>query len=160
MSSERSILLPLTKLIHENLSVILNFAFSRSPLEKLMSERFKGEWKYLYKTIDEISDARAVRACLELATMMRVLDDRERIADYQRRLKSPSFGRVHKDGSPDEDLHLRDLTNKILHAQSITWDFSDPEMPLVICLPHQSERWSRAEINIVQLAAFCGQPIH
>ena len=58
--------LPLTRLIHENLSVLMNFAFARAPLEALVA-KFQGEWKYLRKALFDISESRAEKACLELA---------------------------------------------------------------------------------------------
>jgi hypothetical protein len=63
-----------------------------------------------------VSEQRVEKACLELATFVRMLDDDENIADYLRQTGGHSFGRVMKKDQPDEPLYLRDLTNKIIHA--------------------------------------------
>ena len=124
---------------------------------KMRESKFLGNWKYLDKALFEISEQRAAKACIELATFMRLLDDREQVSDYLRTQKAPSLGRVVKQGQPDEELYLRDLTNKIVHASNFEWDFSDLEAPKLICVSQKPERWGRAEINVVTLAAICGQ---
>jgi hypothetical protein len=148
---------PLTHLIHENLSALVTFAFSRVPLESLRDNKFRGEWKYLDRALFTVSEQRAERACLELATFIRLLDDDENIADYLRQTSGDSFGRVLKKDQPDEPLYLRDMTNKIIHAHHLEWDFSIPDDPKVICISRKPERWLRAEVQVVALAAFCGQ---
>jgi len=39
--------LPLTRLIHQNFSVIMGYSFSQPVLAKWVDDRFTGEWKYL-----------------------------------------------------------------------------------------------------------------
>jgi len=148
---------PLTQLIHESFSVIVTFAFSRLSLRSLRDSRFNGEWKYLDRALFEISQQRAERACLELATFIRLLDDLDSTANYFRVMKGRSFGRVMKKGQADEPLYLRDMTNKIIHAHQLDWDFSVQENPMLICISSQPERWSTAEVEVVALAEFCGQ---
>jgi hypothetical protein len=148
---------PLTHLIHENLSILVTFAFSRAPLISLRDNKFRGEWKYLDRALFTVSEQRAEKACLELATFIRLLDDDENIAEYLRQTGGHSFGRVLKKDQPDEPLYLRDLTNKIIHAHHLEWDLSTPDDPKLICISRQPERWLRAEIEVVALAAFCGQ---
>ena len=63
--------LPLTRLVHENLSIVMCFAYSRKPLEKMIQAKFKGEWKYLNKALFEISAEQAEKACVELALFLR-----------------------------------------------------------------------------------------
>lgn len=148
---------PLTHLIHENLSVLVTFAFSRTPLESLRDSKFKGEWKYLDRALFTVSEQRAERACLELATFIRLLDDDENVGGYLRQTGGGSFGRVIKTGQPDEPLFIRDLTNKIIHAQQLNWDLTVHDNPKLICISRQPDRWFRAEVELVALAAFCGQ---
>jgi hypothetical protein len=148
---------PLTHLIHENLSVLVTFAFSRTPLASLRENKFRGEWKYLDRALFTVSEQRAERACFELATFIRLLDDDENIADYLRQTGSQSFGRVMKKEQPDEPLYLRDLTNKIIHAHHLEWDFSTPDEPKVVCISRQPDRWLKAELEVVALAGFCGR---
>ncbi|MBB5409185.1 hypothetical protein HDG34_003126 [Paraburkholderia sp. HC6.4b] len=150
---------PLTHLIHENLSVIVTFAFSWHPLLLLRGSRFHGEWKYFDRALFKVSEQCAERACLELATFIRLLDDDEKIAEHLRQSDSDSFGQVVKKDRPNEPLYLRDLTNKIIHAQHLKWDFSVPDDPKLVCISRDPERWLRAEIQVVALVAFCGQLI-
>jgi hypothetical protein len=56
----------------------------------------------------------------------------------------------------EEDLHFRDMTNKIMHSSAIEWKFSDPDQPIIICHSDNCEHWIRAEIRISALAALCG----
>lgn len=149
--------LPLTQLIHDNLSVVMTFAFSRKALETLRNTKFTGEWKYLDKVLFSISEQRAVKACIELAGFLRLLDDQEILSDYLKQTRGYSFGRVIKENQPDEELYLRDLTNKIMHAASLQWDFSNPDNPKLNCISNKPERWGSAEIEVIALAAFCGQ---
>ncbi|MEZ5592973.1 MAG: hypothetical protein R3F53_20620 [Gammaproteobacteria bacterium] len=74
----------LTRLIHENLSVVMNFAYSRQPLAELLENKFIGEWKFLWKSLFEVSEEKANRAVTELAILLRILDDEEKITDYQK----------------------------------------------------------------------------
>lgn len=148
---------PLTHLIHENLSALVTFAFSRVALESLRDRKFLGEWKYIDRALFTVSEQRAERACLELATYIRILDDDENIADYLRQTGGDSFGRVLKKGQPDEPLYLRDMTNKIIHAHHLEWDFSSADDPKVVCISRKPERWLKAEVQVVALAEFCGQ---
>ena len=151
--------LPLTRLIHENLSVVMCFAYSRKPLVELM-DHFKGEWKYLNKALFEISEQRAEKACLELALFLRILDDEEKISEYFASTASPpNCGKLVMKGGSDEVLPLREVANKVIHSSRLEWDFSD-QQPVLVChaRPEQIEKckWVRAEVNVVALAAVCG----
>lgn len=149
--------LPLTRIIHANLAIVMTFAFSRQPLQQLVSGKFKGEWSYLSKAVFEIPEENAVRAMLELASLLRLLDEGEQLGDYLRQTQSAAdFGRVFKDGQPDEPLYLRDMTNKIVHAQRLEWDFMESSDPKLVCVSQDPTRWDKAEVRIIALAAFCG----
>ena len=145
--------LPMTQLIHENLSIVMNFAFSRIPLEQLMDTKFQGEWKYLRKALFEISGRKAEKACLELALFMRLLDDQEYVTNHSKR----DFGRLVFRDKPETELNLRHVCNKIIHASDLKWDFATEGNPVLICNSLESEKWLRAEVDIVSLAAFCGE---
>jgi len=43
--------LPLTRLIHENFSILMMYAYSQPALARLLDTKFKGEWKYLNKAL-------------------------------------------------------------------------------------------------------------
>ena len=107
--------LPMTHLVHENLSVIMAFAFSRKPLERFM-ERFAGEWKYLPKALFEIADQKAEKACLELALFLRLVDDEQGISGYYRQTGDRNFGRLILKNGQVDNLQLRDVCNKIIHV--------------------------------------------
>jgi hypothetical protein len=149
--------LSLTQLIHDNISVLMTFAFSRKPLELLTETRFKGEWKFCSKAFFTLSEQRAAKSCIELASFLRLLDDQENISGYLKQKGGHGLGRVIKQGQSEEILYLRDLTNKIMHAANFEWDFSNPDNPTLICISNQPKRWGSAEIDLVALAAFCCQ---
>lgn len=152
--------LPLTRLVHENLSVVMTFCFSRLALEKLLSTKFHGEWKYLRKGVLEVSEQRAEKACLELAMFLRILDDAEDLSGHLKDSKFPGFGKLHFSDKPVADLKMRDVCNKIIHASSLRWSFESPEKPILICESRETERWERAEVDVVTLAAYCGNLMH
>ena len=153
--------LPLTRIVHENLSVLMNFAFSRGPLERLIETKFVGEWKYLRKGLLEVSEDRALKACFELALFLRMLDDEEGMSDYLREIDSNlRFGVLHRDGKSDKPLGLRDVANKILHSSELQWDFSSEERPSIVCTSRERDKWTSAEIDVVSLAGFCGELMH
>ena len=145
---------PLTHLIHENLSIILTFAFSRPSLSLLRENKFCGEWKFLDRALFTVSEQRAERACPEIAMFIRLLDDDENISGFLRQAGSHRFGYIMKKDQPDESLYLRDLTNKIIHARHLEWDFSVPDDPIIVCISRQPERWLKAEAKVVVLAEF------
>lgn len=152
--------LPLTRLIHENLSILMTFCFSRKPLTELVEEKFKGEWKYLRKGLFDVSEQRAERACVELAMFIRLLDDEEDLSGYLRQMGTLSFGKLVKEGEREEQLGFRDVCNKIIHASQLYWNLSGPGRPILVCESRERRRWLRAEIDVVSLAAFCGNLMH
>ena len=147
--------LPLSRLVRENLSIIMDFCFARPGLEQLVDRKFHGEWKYLRKMLFEMSEERAGKAAIELAIFMRLLDDREDISSYLAG-QSWQFGRVVAKNKPDKIMRMREVANKIIHASHLKWDFSDAENPILVCIPQKKEKWERAEVKVVALAAFCG----
>lgn len=148
--------LRITQLIHDNCAIILTFAFSQPSLAKLRAERFEGEWKYLDRICFSVSRTRAERAALELAVHLRVLDDEQGLSSNVWHKSKETLGKLHKADGGIGDLSFRDLTNKIMHSTSFDWDFSKPDDPVLVCYPVESDRWLKAEINIVSLAALCG----
>lgn len=156
MSLHRSV--AATRLIHENLSIVMSFAYSQRPLQQMVEREFAGEWKYLHKALFEISEIRATRALVELATMIRVVDDAEQISERRRQLNSSeSYGTVIQSDGSQTPLFIRDVTNKILHASEFSWRVYTDASPSVQCMPVNGDRWSSAIIDLRSLAAFCGQ---
>jgi hypothetical protein len=62
---------------------------------------------------------------------------------------------IAQDGSK-RYLTLRDVSNKIIHAASLTWDFSRQGGPVLACEAQDRQDWTSAEIHWVQVAAACG----
>jgi hypothetical protein len=149
--------LPLTRLIHENLSIVMCFAYPRKPLAEMMDARFQGEWKYLNKALFEISEERAEKACLGLALFLRMLDDEAKISDYHKATKNiPDCGKlIMKDGSEGK-LPFREVANKIIHSSKREWEVTKLPEPRLICHTRDTEKWVRAEIDIMAVAAVCG----
>jgi hypothetical protein len=150
----------ITRLIHENLWVVISFAFGRPVIANFVDKRFKGEWKYVNKTIYERAEIRADRALLEMATQLRVLDDAEQLNAYFSQTKRAPLGRVVQGDGTKTDLHFRDLTNKIMHAEKFEWALSDPDNPKVICHSNDVARWQYAEIDLTALMALIGMLMH
>lgn len=90
---------------------------------------------------------------------MRLLDDEEDMSGYLKQTSNPSFGRLVLNGKPEQALNLRDVCNKIIHASELRWDFSTEDKPMLVCNSQEPNKWVRAEIDVVSLAAFCGQLI-
>jgi hypothetical protein len=146
----------ITRLIHDNFWIVISFAFARPVVGKVIEQRFKGEWKYLHRTVYELSEIRADRALLEMATQLRVLDDQNGLSDGFKETGMWPLGTVTQTDGATTDLHFRDMTNKIIHARSFEWNLSEPEQPVVICRSHNETRWTRAEISLVKLMGLIG----
>jgi hypothetical protein len=128
-------------------------------LNRVLDEKFEGEFKYLRKTINGIAPENAVRAFIELAGYLRLFDDKHDLSGYLAQKRASSLGRVLKEDEQEEPLFLR-LTNKIMHAKGWKWDTSSPNEPKLICISNEPKRWIAAEIDIIALAAFCAQLMH
>src|SRR5579863_3120562 len=109
--------LPLTRLIHENLSIVMCFVYSRQSLAELMNYKFQGDWKYLNKALFEISKERAEKACFELALFLRTLDDETKLSEYHKKTKNiPDCGRLIMKKGSAKALPFREVANKIIHS--------------------------------------------
>jgi len=150
----------LTRLVHENLSTVMSFAYSRRPLIELIEKNFVGEWKYLGKAIFDIGEEKANRAITELAVLLRILDDEQRITDdYKQTGRTWSCGRLILENGEVSELSFREFSNKIIHSKTFSWDFSVGKPPLLICYARDDDnrKWNSAEVDLVSLAGFCGQ---
>jgi hypothetical protein len=156
--AKSSFSLPFTRLVHENLSIVMTFAFSRRPLEELVQDKFLGEWKYLRKMLFEISTERAEKAAIELAVFLRLLDDEEDISGFLA-TSGRGFGTLVDKSGKRKPLKFRDVANKIIHASGLEWDFSLENQPILVCHSRDKEKWSRAEISVVALSAMAGNII-
>lgn len=146
----------ITRLIHQNFSIVLSFAYSQPPLRKILDEQFRGEWKYLRKSVYELAETRADRALLEMATQLRILDNSEGTSDYLKQTGSAPFGKVIQGDGSSTDMHFRDMTNKIIHATAFVWEFDERNGPKIICVSNDPPRWKQAEIDLFRLIGFIG----
>ncbi len=149
----------ITRLIHDNLWVVISFAFGQPAIARFVDARSKGEWKYLNKTIER-AESRADRALLEMATQLRVLDDTGNLNSYFKQTEGPPMGVVIQEDGSETDLHFRDLTNKIMHAEKFEWQLSDSDNPTIICRSNDPTRWRSAEIDLTALMALIGGLMH
>jgi hypothetical protein len=119
-----------TRLIHELLGVVMTFAYSHGPLVEFRAKAAGGS-KYLDRALFELPEERATRSAMELALLFRSLDHSQGIS---KRLSPDGwFGDVYDASGNRTDLSLREVTNKIIHAEEIKWDFTNPAAPLIVC---------------------------
>ena len=146
-----------TAIIHTNMGIVATYAFSFQGLREFRSQRVHGEWKYLDHAIFELPRRRAVRACIELAVMLRALDDTQNLSPT---FSSWTFGTLHDKDDGSTLLKFRDVPNKIIHAESIDFDFTDPKDPMIVCHASSDQQkkfgWTKATIVIGMLAGACG----
>jgi hypothetical protein len=149
--------LPLTEMLHENLSTVMCFAYSHKSLNEMFERKFIGEWEHLQRALFEISAQRAEQACLELAFVLRILDDEWNASEYQAQTGHfHDCGKLILKDETEKALPFREVANKVIHASGLTWNFEKTPDPLLICHSRDNEEWLRAEVNIVGLAAVCG----
>ena len=150
--------IPLTRLVHENLSIVMTFAYSQQPLALMLKRRVQGPDKYQEKALFELSAIRAEKACLELALFLRMVDDEEKITEYHSVTKTvlPCVKLVMRDGT-EKELTFRDVSNKILHSSRLEWDLAREPDPMLISYSRDEEKWARAEIDLVAISFMCGR---
>jgi hypothetical protein len=104
-----------------------------------------------------IPEERVEKACLELALFLRMVDDEAEVSAYQAKVKSvPNCGKlIMKDGS-EKPLAFRAVANKVIHSSRLEWKFSKNADPVLVCHTRDDEKWLRAEVNVVAVAAVCG----
>ena len=124
----------------------------------MINAKFRGEWKYLNKALFEVSAKRAEKACLEWRCFSACWDDEKRISDYRAATRSiPNCSRlIMKDGS-EKSLTFREVADKVIHSSRLEWEFVKFPDPPLICQTRNTEKWVWAEIDVVAVAALCGQ---
>lgn len=148
--------LPVARTIRENVARLLTYAFSRGPLQKVVNERLQGEFELFRETAFQLSTHHAERACLELALLLRYLDDEAQVSETYLGYSQVNFGYLKKPDGAVEALTLRDVANKIIHARGFDWDTTSNDNPKLICHPRDDEMWASATVDITALAAVCG----
>ncbi|MCG2639411.1 MULTISPECIES: hypothetical protein [Bradyrhizobium] len=145
---------PITKVIIDNLSVVMIFAYSQPPLREFRRTSFTGSWEHIDEVLFTIPEQVATRAMIELVLLFRTLDDHEDLDDGS--LGSP-FGTLHLKSGNIRPLSIRDVANKIIHAKKIEWVFDNPKKPVVLTTAHDESRenWTHAEIDLNTFAVGC-----
>jgi len=146
------------RLVQENLSIVMTYAYSRQALAEMFEGKFRGRWGYLHAALFEISLERAEKACFELALFLRILDDEQRLSAYFASMNSvPDCGTlILKDGS-EKPLPFREVANKVIHSSRLEWKSEKGADPVLICHTQNKEGWLRAEVKILALAEVCGR---
>lgn len=152
--------LPVSKLVRENMSILMTHAFSVGPLEELFSKTFQGEWKQYQDTVFSLSKQRAEKACLELAIFLRYMDDENMLIEHSDTImRNYNFGTLHFSNGKEKELELRDVANKIIHATGYEWDISQRMKPKLVCISRETEKWKVAKVDIVAVSTVCGSLI-
>jgi len=86
-----------------------------------------------------------------------MLDDEEKISDYHAQTNVPDCGRLILKDNSVKGLTFREVANKVIHCSRLEWSFPEKAEPILICHTREEEKWLRAEVNIVAVAAVCGQ---
>jgi hypothetical protein len=146
---------PVTKVIKENLSVVMMFAYSQPPLREFRRGNFAGNWPYVDEVLFTIPEQLATRALIELVLLFRTLDDQEDIDDGS---LGATFGKLDLKNGNVQPLTIREVANKTIHAKKIEWVFADPERPILKTTAYDNarEKWAHAEIDINTFAVGCG----
>lgn len=151
----------LTSLIHDSLATVMCFCLSREKTGQMLENTFQGEWKYLRKVVLERAEQQATKAMIELALFLRILDDNENFS--KREWKETDCGHLFKRDGTISGISPRQITNKIIHAKSYSWNKKSQSGivlgPILICHGRDNENWEKAEIEIFSVAAICGQLI-
>lgn len=146
--------------ILENFSIVMIYAFSQEALVHFYDAHFHGDFKFLQRAFFETPQRKATRALVELAGMYRSLDDVQDITGYVDRDGKARFGDLYKTDGTVERLSVRELTNKIIHAEKIEWEFEGHlKDPLIVCHASQKQqdrfKWAKAKIPMSALARAC-----
>jgi hypothetical protein len=118
--------------IYDRLWTVLSYAFAQPMVNAVIDKRLRGEWKYLRETVNENAEVRADRALLEMATLLRVLDDADGLGDLLAQDKQPPLGHVVQADGTTTDLHFRDMTNKLIHGDSYEWQLGGDDPKIIV----------------------------
>jgi hypothetical protein len=152
--------LPLTRLIYDNMAIVVTFVYSQALINRLLKGQFMQFWQHVENFSYEVPRRNAIRACLEIAVLIRLMDDQAKIGDYLERHKLRHFGVVYRTDETRAPLTIRELANKIIHSGELSWDLTEEVAPKLICTASDDQKskfkWTRAEVYIDHLVIFCG----
>jgi hypothetical protein len=72
----------ITRLIHENLWIILSFAFAQPAITRFIEGNSRATGNTWTNRSTKYAEIRADRALLEMGTQLRVLDDEQALGDW------------------------------------------------------------------------------
>ena len=104
---------PIIKVITDNLSLVMMFAYSQPPLREFRRNSFTGGWELIDEVLFGIPEQLATRAMIELVLLFRTLDDHEDLDDDS---LGSQFGTLHLKSGNIKPLSIRDVANKTIHA--------------------------------------------
>lgn len=159
------------QLVHENLGIMMTYAYSLKPLAEELTRSFAGSHKYLEKSLISNTQRRAIRACMELALFLRSIDDDIQLTKtLERNPDLNDCGTLYITTDRPSALTLREVANKIIHAEALEWHmvmvrtnegYDIAPAPILACWAPKNAPirwpWVRAEVNLIKLAAVCGQ---
>ena len=90
----------------------LPFVYSQAPINRLLRERFKEFWQHVEYFSYEVPCRNAIRACLEIAVLIRLIDDQHKIANFLERKQLRHFGLVYRTDETTTELTIRDLLSR------------------------------------------------
>ena len=157
-----------TAIIHDNLGVVLTYAFSKQALDEYRGWLVSEQWHAADDVLFELPGRRATRAIIELAVMFRALDSVREITKDDYVAGHPYavyhdtgyvYGKLYDLDGATKPLPLHEVPNKIIHANSIEWSFGNPREPLINCYAAETDyarfKWTRAEVFVKAFAAVC-----
>jgi hypothetical protein len=89
-----------------------------------------------------------------MAAQLRLLDNVLGIGKELKESGYPALGYVVLNDGVREDLHFRDVTNKIMHARRFEWSARENAV-VITCIAKKDDRWQSAETSVDRLAALC-----
>ena len=101
----------------------------------------------------DLGEVEADQALLGMATQLRKLDNEFGLGEVLFKEGFPPLGFVIQGSGEREDLHFRDMTNKVLHASRFEWRLGDSLV--VTCISTDKDRWQSAEIDVAALQGLC-----
>ena len=134
------------RLVHEKLAVIATFAYAQVPLATELEKHFIGEWKFLHRITYELPHQQAIHAVIDFALYFRMLDEEEDMTGFWKQVGMPTVGTLVLKDKEIQPLSPRDMSNKIIHAEKIDWDFT--EQPKIVCTGRDKDRWLHAIIEV------------
>ena len=144
-----------TKVILENFSIVMTFVFSREALQDFHRANFRDHHEFLFRAFGVTPQQKATRALLELAVLYRALDDTQDIISTIDPENTGRWGELYTTDGKVERLSLRELMNKIIHAEEIGWlALQDPQIACYAA-KNKKERWTNAKIPVSALAKAC-----